>query len=115
MNVEQIRKGIKPYTKEQNIILRALRMKGGMTSSEFDNFFGDYSKIIQSDGTTVCRRKKMKLRFFGVVDKNTYILGDIFSLSDLSKWLHLTQLMAKADLINISRKKGEITYETKRI
>ncbi len=104
-----IKAGIEVYKKEQKTILRILRMKKGITDDEFDRIFTDTKTIINNDGTTVMYPRKPSLRFFPI-DSKAFILGSFMQRGNWSKWLHLTQLMSKIGLINITTVDGCVTY-----
>lgn len=113
MDKERIINGIKAYGHEQKVILRALRMKGGMGQDEFDIFFGDEKCVTGSDGVIIRSHKlSKKLRFYGdtFLNSNAFLLGDMFRLGDWSKWLELTQFMVAIGLVNAIPKDGRVYY-----
>jgi hypothetical protein len=112
MEKNNIISGIKAYDYEQRILLRAMR-DNGLSQHRFDRLFGDESTKILPTGETVFVRKRPKLRFLSS-DNKAFILGDVFSMGNWSKWLHLLQLMILSEIVIIEEKQGVILRIKKR-
>lgn len=108
---DKIKKGIANYKHEQSVILRALRIKKGMTCEQFNILFGDFNYKVDSLGYTTRERKRPKFRF--IPSMNSFLLGDMFGLGDWSKWLHLMQLMIELNLVEAEKVEGGNFYRAK--
>jgi len=103
-----LKAGIKPYKKQQAVLLRLLRMKGGITADEFDTVFSSYRRVICKDGLPKVLRRKPRFGF-SYMPFHAHMLGDMYG-GEWSKWLDLTQIMAAIGLVKIDRVGGVVRY-----
>lgn len=82
---EQLIEGIAAYSREQKVLLRLLRFKGGsFRDYDFDRWF---------------QRSRRRAPTFLAYTANTIILGGIWNASLWSRMLHLLQLMTAIGLV----------------
>lgn len=105
----KLRIGIEAYQYEQKVILRLIKMKGGLSDTDFDRLFSDYKKVAKNCIISNIYRRP-KLRFFHMT-RNSFILGG-FPPNDWAKWLELTQIMCTIGLIKTEFKNGHVIYKT---
>ena len=99
---KRITEGIAEYKHEQEVIKRVLKRHGRLSSMEFNKVFSDITRVVVNPktGVSVEVRHRPKFRFVGAKGE-TFILGDVFSMGDWSKWLHLMQIMTMLDIVTI--------------
>lgn len=101
----EIIKGIAAYEHRQRVILRILGKHKELTEIEFDRIFTEY-KYIKKDNKVYPKMRRMRLE---PITGDTFILGSL-TQGEYGKWLHLTQLMMAAGLINAETKNGMVIY-----
>ena len=92
--------GIAEYKYEQEVIKRVLRKHTRLSSREFDRIFWDSKFIITKTGEKIEVRRRPRFRFMGSKG-GSFILGDVFSISDWSKWLQLTHIMWGLGIVHL--------------
>ncbi len=108
--IEEIKKGMAVYKKAQKRIIKLIKQHGGrLTDEAFDEEFAGRPVVLAKDGT-----KTIKLcPTFPLVSlsPNSFILGDMGGL-DISKWIHLIQLMVAAKILKrrCNHKTEEVVY-----
>ena len=100
MTKDEIRKGIAAYDRQQKVLMRLIRITGGLTESKFDELFKGREF-----------RKRVPLSPCGITG-DSFILG--CGVNGGNMWaenLELLQMMMAIDLIDTHRnEKNEIVY-----
>ena len=97
MNREEIERGIAAYEYEQRVLLRLIRITGGLTEERFDDMFRGREWT----------RKKIRLR---KIDGDSFILGGILG-GRWAWWLDLLQHMMAVGLVDTRRdSNGSLVY-----
>ena len=110
---EKLVAGIAGYKHEQEVIKRILRRHKKLSAREFDRIFGD-SKIWTNPKTGVSHEIRLRPKFrFMCADGKAFILGDVFSAGDLSRWIHLVNIMGLLGIVEVTMRCCEITYSLK--
>lgn len=104
--------GIAEYKHEQEVIKRVLKRHKRLSGREFDRVFGDSKFIVTPMGEKLEVRRRPKFRFMGGKGE-TFILGDIFAVSNWSKWLSLIQIMRGLGIVHLEGEEKEIYYSLK--
>ena len=95
MDKEKIRKGIEYYKHEQDALLRLIRMKGGLSTAEFDELYS-YRGV---------RKKRFMLKSCGITG-DTFILGGMMQTTRDVMLDLLQHMMALTWLIPNETKTG---------
>ena len=99
MDIEEIKKGIAAYHREQRCLLKLIRLTGGLTASRFDELFRGREY----------RTKKLKMH---QITGDTFLLGA--GQNGFNEWaeqLDLLQYMMRVGLVDTTRNEdNEIVY-----
>lgn len=110
-----IERGIDVYPDAQAVLLEAIETCGGaLSSTQFDKWFGDSYAELQTNGEVVQRwTPSPPLMWLNAGDDHAIILGDMYSVSSWSRWLHLLQLMvACGRAASAEDQFGEVWYSS---
>ena len=105
---ESIRKSIKPYLRQQEIIKRILRKHKELSTGEFNRIFANIIRK-KVDGKMMVFHSKNR---FPLYQPLHILLGDL-NQGSWSKWLDLMQRMEMIDIVKTSKIKGEVYYSLK--
>lgn len=96
LDEDEIRRGIAAYKYEQNMLLRLIRLKKGLSSDDFDRLFS---------GVRFTRRLRMR-----PVSGDSFLLGGMNGEHSWQWWLELLQHMVRLDLVDVRMVRGKLTY-----
>lgn len=110
---EKVVAGIAGYKHEQEVIKRILCRHKRLPAKEFDRIFGD-TKIWTNPKTGISHQVRPRPKFrFMCADGKAFILGDVFSAGDLSRWIHLINIMVMLDIVEARFEALIINYSLK--
>ena len=103
MSIERLSEGIKPYINEQNELLEAIRNSPQCILNE-----NRFDELLAPCWVKETQKLTLKFRPF---DKG-FIMGDFNGFGNLSKFIHLAQIMVQLSIIKTSTdKNGLVCYE----
>jgi hypothetical protein len=107
---KEIMEGIAAYKEMQDEIIAAIdSAPEGLDQNGFDKIFSGTITETLSNGETVIHRKNPIIKVIPYNSKS-FILGTLYSCDEWSRYLHLTQLMCSAGILNTTEENGKIVY-----
>lgn len=114
MDKQKFLKGIKAYSHQQKVLLRLIRMEGGvLTSKRFDDIFGTYSETTDKTGFTTRKLKRPRIIIVNY-DPEAFILGNPWHFGDWGVWLELLQIMCLVGICRVKKVGNLFEYRIKK-